>query len=113
MTACMYLSSYRPKGMPPYPILHSTSSTEDVAKFCQTFRVYIQAGKVMESINIPYSMVMGHLSEFIESNFYDNTLCLFKDNNIPSEQDGAGRMTEDYIIDMVFHYYLTTSLLHA
>ena len=84
-----------------------------MAKFCQTFRLYIEAGKVVESIEIPYQVVMGYLSDFLDTHFYDTTLCLFIDNNIPKEEDRGGRKTEDSIIDMIFHYYSTTSLLHA
>ena len=86
----MYLNSYKPKGTQPSPKFISTSSMEEVAKFCHTFRLYIQAGKLLKSVDIPYNIVMGYLSDFVETNFYNTTLCQFIDNNIPNEEDRVG-----------------------
>ena len=54
-----------------------------------------------------------YLSDFVETNFFNTTLRRFIENNIPNEEDRVGGKTEDSVIDMIFHYYSTTTLLHA
>ena len=68
---------------------------------------------VCKTLNLPYQIVMGYLSEHIETYFFDNTLRLFIENNICPAYERVGKMTEDVIINMVYHYYSTMALLHA
>ena len=109
----MYLNSYKPKGTPLSPKLTSTSNTEEVSQFCHTFKLYIKGGKMIKSIDIPLNIVIGCLAEHIQTNFFDTTLCCFIENNIPNYEEIEGEPMEDRVINIIYHYYMTMTLLHA
>ena len=93
---------------PPSPKLTLTSGTEEVAKFCDSFEVYVKGGKIMKGINLPINVVMGILAQFVETNFYDTPLRRFIENNIPEENDNI--LSEDSVIKYIYHYYTSTTL---
>ena len=113
MTQQMIISSYQPGDKPPSTKLSSESETEEVTTWCQTFKTYIKAGKVRPSLNIPYNMIVGHVAKWCETEFFDTTLRVFINNNRPEEDPLDNRMSEDIIVDLIYHYYSLTMLLYS
>ena len=64
-------------------------------------------------MNVPHNMILGHLSKLCETQFFDNILRLFINNNIPNEEELKARMSEDIIVNLIYHYYSTTSLVYS
>ena len=58
-------------------------------------------------------MIVGHVSKLCETQFFDNILRLFINYNRPDEEILNARMSEDIIVDLIYHYYLTTSLVYS
>ena len=113
MTQQLIIAQYQPGDSPPGHKLGSESNSEEVTTWCQTFKTYIQAGKVKPSLNIPYNMIVGHVAKLCETEFFDNTLRLFINNNRPEEEIVEARMSEDIIVDLIYHYYSSTSLVYS
>ena len=66
----------------------------------------------MEKIDLPLNVVVGCLAEHIETNFFSTTLWRFIINNTADEEI-PGYPMEDRVVEMVFHYFTTTTLLNA
>ena len=107
------MQNYKPLGQAPLHKLYSDSSSEEVTTFCQKFKTYIISGKAKESMNVPHNMVMGVLSGLCETQFYDNVLRLYIKNNRPPTDEYDDRMSEDIIVDLIYHYYSSTSLVYS
>ena len=109
----MVLSNYHPGDRPPTFKLTSDSEAEQVTFWCETFKTYIKAGKIRQSLNIPYSMVVGYVAKHADPDFFDTTLRVFINQNCPEEDPLDNRMSEDIIVELIYHYYSSTTLLHS
>ena len=83
-----------------------------MTQFCHDFLIFIKGGKVMKSKDLPLNLVVGCLAEYVEANFFDMTLHCFIENNTVDEEI-PGHPMEDRVVEMVFHYFTTTTLLNG
>ena len=109
----MILSNYQPGDFPPQTKLNSDSDTEEVTAWCQTFLVYIKAGKVSKSLDLPFNMVVGHVAKWVEIEFFNTTLRVYIDKNEPEDDPLDNRMSENIVVDLIYHYYSSTMLLYS
>ena len=66
----------------------------------------------MEKIDLPLNVVVGCLAKHVETNFFSTTLQQYIIKNTVDEEI-PGHPMEDRVVEMVFHYFTTTTLLNA
>ena len=104
------IANYEPGGNPPDIILGSGSEIEDITSWCQQFKTHIKAGKLRNSLQIPYEKVIGYAAKWCEKEFFESTLKAIFESNKPT--DNNPQLSEDIVVDLMYEHFSSSRSLH-
>merc|ERR1712105_469743 len=107
------MGKYRPVGNPPRFCLDKDSELKQVILWCTDFGIWIKAGKINPTFDIPYDVVLGHMAKRVDPDFFSSILSIFLDKNRPEEGSGDQRMSEDIIIELVQQLYKMVNYINS
>merc|ERR1712082_25377 len=104
------IANYEPGGNPPDILLGSGSEIEDITSWCQQFKIHIKAGKLINSLQIPYEKVIGYAAKWCEKEFFESTLKAIFESNKPT--DNNPQLSEDIVVDLMYEHFSSSRSLH-